>query len=137
MKFRGQHQGSRMPELNLVPLMDVIMTILIYFIIVSMTLTNFQAVNVKLPGVGGSASGSSAVPTDPLVVGLNLQGQILVNDAVVSQDGLASAITQYLSEKPQGVVILKADRAVPYEGVVTLLSSLQRLGGDRVSLAVE
>ena len=136
MKFRGQQQGSQMPELNLVPLMDVIMTILIYFIIVSMTLTNFQAVNVTLPGVGGSA-GSSAVPTDPLVVGLNLQGQILVSDAVVSPDELASAVMQYLSEKPKGIVILKADRAVPYEGVVTLLSSLQRLGGDRVSLAVE
>ena len=137
MKFRGQQQGSRMPELNLVPLMDVIMTILIYFIIVSMTLTNFQSVNVKLPGASGPASGSSAAPIDPLVVGLNLQGQILVNNAVVSQDGLAAAVAQYLGEKPQGVVILKADRAVPYEGVVTLLSSLQRLGGDRVSLAVE
>ena len=136
MKFRGQHQGSQMPDLNLVPLMDVIMTILIYFIIVSMTLTNFESVNVRLPGVGGSAK-SSAVPTDPLVVGLNRQGQILVNNTVVSPDELASSVTQYLSKKPQGVVILKADRAVPYEGVVTLLSSLQRLGGDRVSLAVE
>ena len=136
MKFRGQHQGSQMPDLNLVPLMDVIMTILIYFIIVSMTLTNFESVDVRLPGVGGPAK-SSAVPTDPLVVGLNRQGQILVNSTVVSPDELASSVTQYLSKKPQGVVILKADRAVPYEGVVTLLSSLQRLGGDRVSLAIE
>ena len=136
MKFRGQHQGSQMPDLNLVPLMDVIMTILIYFIIVSMTLTNFESVDVRLPGVGGPAKGS-AVPTDPLVVGLNRQGQILVNSTVVSPDELASSVTQYLSKKPQGVVILKADRAVPYEGVVTLLSSLQRLGGDRVSLAIE
>ena len=125
-----------MPELNLVPLMDVIMTILIYFIIVSMTLTNFQAVDVTLPGRGGQ-TGKSAAPIDSLVIGLNLQGQILVNNVVMSPDELAQAVTQYLSEKPQGVVILKADRSVPYEGVVTLLSALQRLGGDRISLAVE
>ena len=125
-----------MPELNLVPLMDVIMTILIYFIIVSMTLTSFQAVDVTLPGRSG-ATGKSAAPIDSLVIGLNLQGQILVNNTVLSPDELAQAVTQYLSEKPQGVVILKADRAVPYEGVVTLLSLLQRLGGDRVSLGVE
>jgi biopolymer transport protein ExbD len=135
MKNRRQ-QGSQMPDLNLVPLMDVIMTILIYFIIVSMTLTNFQGVNVQLPGRGGSASNSS-IPTDPLVVGLNLQGQILIKNAVVSPEELDQAVTQYLSEKPKGVVILKADQAVPYAGVVKLLSALQRLGGDRVSLAVE
>ena len=136
MKFRGRNQGSQMPELNLVPLMDVIMTILIYFIIVSMTLTNFQAVDVTLPGRGGQ-TGKSTAPIDSLVIGLNLQGQILVNNVVMSPDELAQAVTQYLSEKPQGVVILKADRSVPYEGVVTLLSALQRLGGDRISLAVE
>jgi biopolymer transport protein ExbD len=136
MKFRGRNQGSQMPELNLVPLMDIIMTILIYFIIVSMTLTNFQAVDVTLPGRGGQTS-QSAAPSEPLVIGLNLQGQILVNNAVMSPDEMDQAVTQYLSEKPQGVVILKADRAVPYEGVVTLLSALQRLGGDRISLAVE
>jgi biopolymer transport protein ExbD len=136
MKFRGHNQGSQMPELNLVPLMDVIMTILIYFIVVSMTLTNFQGVDVTLPGQGGAA-GSGAAPIEPLVIGLNLQGQILAEGTVVSPDELAQVVTQYLNEKPKGVVILKADRAVPYEGVVVLLSSLQRLGGERVSLAVE
>jgi biopolymer transport protein ExbD len=136
MKFRGRQQGSQMPELNLVPLMDVIMTILIYFIIVSMTLTNFQAIDVTLPSRGAPA-GKTAVPVDPLVIGLNLPGQILVNNRAVSPDELDQAVTQYLSEQPQGVVILKADQAVPYAGVVKLLSALQRLGGDRVSLAVE
>jgi biopolymer transport protein ExbD len=136
MKLRAQRQGSQMPELNLVPLMDVIMTILIFFIIVSMTLTNFQSVDVTLPGRGGPVA-NPVVPTDPLVIGLNLQGQILVQNAVVSPAQLEQAVTQYLSEKPKGVVVLKADRRVPYDGVVTLLSALQRLGGDRVSLAVE
>jgi biopolymer transport protein ExbD len=136
MKVHRQRQGSQMPDLNLVPLMDVIMTILIYFIIVSMTLTNFQGVNVQLPGLGNAGTNTPA-PIDPLVVGLNLQGQILVNNAAVSPEELDQVVTQYLSQKPQGVVILKADQAVPYAGVVTLLSTLQRLGGDRVSLAVE
>ncbi len=135
MKVR-RNQGSQMPDLNLVPLMDVIMTILIYFVIVAMTLTNFQGVDVTLPGQGGSAA-TGTKPIDPLVIGLNLQGQILVNNAVVALEELDPLVMQYLSEKPQGVVVLKADRAVPYEGVVTLLRALQRLGGDRVSLAVE
>jgi biopolymer transport protein ExbD len=136
MKLRAQRQSSQMPEMNLVPLMDVIMTILVFFIIVSMTLTNFQSVDVTLPGSGGQ-SANSAAPDDPLVVGLNLQGEIIVQDAVVSPAQLEQVVMQYLSQKPQGLVLLKADRQVPYEGVVVVLSALQRLGGDRVSLAVQ
>jgi biopolymer transport protein ExbD len=55
MRFKSQQKSSQMPDVNLVPMMDVIMTILTFFIIVSMTLTAEQgAVNVTLPSTGGA-----------------------------------------------------------------------------------
>lgn len=135
MKFKSQQQGSQMPEPNLVPMMDVILTVLTFFIIVSMTLTSFQSVNVPLPSTDKGVSKEK--PIDPIIVGMNRQGQILMNNAPVSDSQLAQLVVTYLQKNPKGTVVLKADKQVTYEKVVQVLGTLRDLGGDRVSLAIE
>lgn len=136
MKFRArQPRSSSMPEVNLVPMMDVIMTILTFFIIVAMTLTEFQSVDISLPRMQSGASQEK--PPDPLIVGLNQQGQILLEGNAASRDRLSQQVSVYLQRNPKGVVIVKADKQVPYEQVVQVLAALKDLGGDRVSLAIE
>jgi biopolymer transport protein ExbD len=135
MKFKARDSRSQMPEVNLVPMMDVIMTILTFFIIVSMTMTNFQAIDVALPS---SQSGvSDTTPVDPLIVGLDRQGQILLEGQPSDQARLAQQVTRYLQQNPKGTVVLKADQAIPYQQVVKILGVLREMGGDRVSLAIE
>jgi biopolymer transport protein ExbD len=125
-----------MPELNLVPMMDVLMTILTFFIIVSMTLTSQQSViDVTLPSADAGANEQKN--PDPLVVALNQQGQTSLSSQVVSQDQLAQQIVQYLNSNPQGAVVLKADSQLPYQKVVKLLGTMRDIGGDRVSLAID
>ena len=135
MKLKARQKGSQMPEINLVPMMDVVMTILTFFIIVSMTLTNFQAVNVPLPSTDKGVEKER--PPEPLIVGLNRQGQVVVNNATVTNTQLAQQVVTYLEKTPKGTVVLKADKDVQYEKVVQVLGTLRDVGGDRVSLAVE
>ncbi|MCY7320223.1 MAG: biopolymer transporter ExbD [Phormidesmis sp. CAN_BIN36] len=135
MRFNSQQKKSEMPEVNLVPMMDVLMAILTFFIIVAMTLTTQQTVNVTLPST--SAGAVETKDPDPLVVGLNLQNEILLEDKPVSSSELGQRIQSYLTQNPKGVVILKADSKIPYEQVVKLLGTMRDMGGDRVSLAIE
>lgn len=135
MRFKAKQQGSQMPELNLVPMMDVIMTILTFFIIVSMTLTSQRSVNVTLPSAEAGADEIKA--PDPLVVGLNTQGQILLQDKPATEAQLSTQMQAYLAQNPKGAVILNADRKVPYEQVAKLLGVMRDVGGDRVSLAID
>ena len=135
MKFKSQQQGSQMPEPNLVPMMDVILTVLTFFIIVSMTLTSFQAVDVPLPSTDKGVNKEK--PIDPIIVGMNRQGQILMNNTTVTDTQLAQLIVAYLQKNPKGTVVLKADKQVTYEKVVQVLGTLRDIGGDRVSLAIE
>jgi biopolymer transport protein ExbD len=135
MKFKSQQQSSQMPEPNLVPMMDVILTVLTFFIIVSMTLTNFQAVNVPLPSTDKGISKEK--PVDPIIVGMNRQGQVLMNNTTVTDTQLAQLVVTYLQKHPKGTVVLKADKQVTYEKVVQVLGTLRDIGGDRVSLAIE
>lgn len=118
------------------PMMDVIMTILTFFIIVSMTLTNAKTVkDVALP----STDKQDAIqdePPDPLVVGVNNQGQMILNEAPVDEVQLGEAVVQYLTQEPQGAIVLKADKKLDYEQVVKAIAVLREVGGDRVALAI-
>jgi len=124
-----------MPEVNLVPMMDVLMTILTFFIIIAMTLTTQQTVNVTLPSANAGAV--ELKESDPLIIGLNLQGEILLDSKTVSQAELSQRMQSYLTQNPKGAVILKAADKIPYEQVVKLLGTMRDVGGDRVSLAIE
>lgn len=135
MRFKNQQRDSSIPEVNLVPMMDVLMTVLTFFIITSMTLTGQRLANVNLPGVG--AGGDEQKAQEPLVVGLNQQRQILLDDKAVSETQLAEKMQAYLAQNPEGSMVLKADRELPYEEVEKVLKEMAKIGGSRVSLAIE
>lgn len=133
--FDSQKGGSQIPDVNLVPMMDVIMTILTFFIIVSMTMTDFQSVNVPLPKTDKGAS-KEKIP-DPMIVALNQQGQVSLKGQTTTTEQLGQQVVTYLNKNPKGAVVLKADRKLSYEKVVQILGAIREVGGDRVSLAID
>ncbi|MBD2105857.1 biopolymer transporter ExbD [Nodosilinea sp. FACHB-13] len=136
MRFKAQSDKRDLPEINLVPMMDVLMTILVFFIIISMTAEfNQQAVDVQLPS---TESGSSAVDQpDPLIVELDQQEQLYLAGQPVDPATMAQQIQQYLAEDPQGVIVLKADYQLSYQQIVEVLGPMRAVGGAQVSLAIE
>ncbi|NJP10266.1 MAG: biopolymer transporter ExbD [Leptolyngbyaceae cyanobacterium RU_5_1] len=124
-----------MPEVNLIPLMDVVMTVLTFFIIATMSLTSLQVINAPLPST--ETDKAKQAPPQPLIITLNWQEQLLMGDRVTNNTQLTQAVLAYLNQNPKGAVLLKADEQLPYETVVQQLGRLQDLGGDRVSLAIE
>ena len=136
LKSRFRASTSQMPEINLVPMMDVLMTILTFFIIISMTMTaQQQSVNINLPSTN---AGANTVKTpDPLVVGLTNQGTLEVANNPVTDAQLSQQMQAYLQKNPNGAVVLQADKKLPYEQVVQVLGKMRDVGGDRVSLAID
>lgn len=123
-----------MIDLNLVPMMDVILTILTFFILMSMTFNSQQALNLNLPRTDAGAK-DLKLP-DPMVVGLNAEGQILLKGNPVTEAELAQQIQTYLTQDPKGSVLLRADQKVSYDQLAKLLGKMQSVGGEQVSLAV-
>lgn len=135
MRFK-RGQSNQLPEVNLVPMMDVLMTVLTFFIIISMTLTGQQIANVIIPKTDGSGvkAGNESKPS--LSVGLNPDNQIVLENQVIDSTQLAQAMQEFYTKHPNGVVLLKADRGLDYSKVVQLLKTMRDIGGDRVSLAI-
>ncbi len=128
-------QISDMPEVDLVPMMDVLMSILTFFIIISMTLTGQQASDLELPKAESGVNRN--VPPKSLIVAFTEQKQIRINNLTVDQDTLAQQMVNYLTDNPDGTILLKADKALSYEDVLNVLSVMRDVGGDRVSLAID
>ncbi|MGF1515993.1 MAG: ExbD/TolR family protein [Elainellaceae cyanobacterium] len=133
MGFKRE-RASEVPEVNLVPMMDVLMSVLTFFIIISMNLTSEQLQSVELPPL---QEGGEADVGEPFLVGLDETGQILLADEVVDEAQLSDRLVGYLAENPEGYVRIKADRELDYDQVSALLLTIRDIGGGRVSLAVE
>ena len=129
-----------MTEVNLIPMMDVLMVVLTFFIIISMTLSTGQnVIGVNLPRTdkGAKPSAQDAKAPDPLMVGINKQGQIMIKNKPVETSQLETELQAYFQKSPQGVVVLQADKTLPYEKLAKVLGQIRDIGGDRVALAVD
>ncbi len=135
-----RRRPTRSPEVNLVPMMDVLMTVLIFFVLISMGLTGVQISGVRLPQSVEGADEAIAEKDEeikPLVIGLTGEKALILAGEPIDLSALAPAIQAYFAENPDGSLMLKADRALPYDDIAALLSELRKIGGRRVSLAVE
>lgn len=139
MRFKSQSARSQLPEVNLVPMMDVLMTVLTFFIIISMGMTGQQILNVRLPQAvaEGGLGEDEVMAGEVLVVGLDQDGSLVLDGQPVTWDQLAQQGQAYFSQNPEGRLVLKADRTLAYREVAKLLTDLRAIGGNRVSLAVE
>ncbi|MDX2098449.1 MAG: biopolymer transporter ExbD [Leptolyngbyaceae cyanobacterium bins.59] len=136
MRFKTRARTSSMPDVNLIPMLDVILTILTFFIVITMTLGGQQAVNITLPTNAGVGAGEVAVP-ESMIVGLDLQSQMTIAGQPIQEAELIQRIRAYLAQNPQGAVILRADRKIAYEEVARVLGIMRSAGGERVSLAID
>lgn len=140
MRFRNRAQNSELPEINLVPMLDVLMTVLTFFILISMTLTGTQVANVQLPqDVVGADEDVEAQEKQikPLVIGLDNAGTLVLDGEPAAFAEVSQSIRTYFSQNPEGKIVLKADRELSYQTVAELLTQLREIGGNRVSLAVQ
>jgi biopolymer transport protein ExbD len=137
MQFKSRQQNSQLPEVNLVPMMDVLMTVLTFFIIISMTLTGQQLANVSLPETEGAAENAAEAEPTSLIVGLGAEGEILLDGQTVDVNQLSQRMQAFLAENPEGIVLLKADRNLNYSEVNALLKTMRDIGGSQVSLAFD
>ncbi|MEM9213375.1 MAG: biopolymer transporter ExbD [Cyanobacteria bacterium P01_F01_bin.150] len=137
MNVRRRQFKSQLPEVNLVPLMDVLMSVLTFFIIISMNLSSQNILTVEAPSPDDFDGAVEEETVEPLVVGLNKEGQLLIADQQTDVTILATEIRQYLSKTPNGYVRLKADRELEYNEVTRALITLRDIGSGQVSLAIE
>jgi biopolymer transport protein ExbD len=119
-------------------MLNVMMAILAFFVMITMSLKSQQAVDVVLPPPANvpPPPADSDLP-EPMVVRLTGADQILVSGQPTDRQTLVSQMQVYLRENPKAAVVLSADPKLPYERVVQFLGEMREIGGDRVSIEID
>ncbi|WBO22362.1 protein TolR [Sphingomonas abietis] len=127
--------GRRTPmaEINVTPLVDVMLVLLIIFMITAPLL--MTGVPVNLPD---SRAKALEQPKKPTQISIDQQGQVYVDDDLVSDAELPGRL-QTIADKSAGApepqqVFLRADRALQFEKVMQVMGELNRAGLNKISI---
>lgn len=120
-------------QINIVPMIDVIFAILVFFIISTLYLTRSEGLPVNLP---------KAVTTQPLRqtqinVTISANGQIALNRKLIKLQNLEDAVRSIVKPNAESTVVLNADEKVPYGRVVSVMDRLNQINGVKLAIAVQ
>jgi biopolymer transport protein TolR len=116
-----------MSDINMTPLIDVMLVLLVIFILTAPLMTTSLPLN--LPKTDGAPTPSAR---ESLAVGLDAQGRLYVDDQPVAREALQARARSAAQRNPDTEVRLQADEKVPYGQVAELIALLQQAGLTRI-----
>ena len=128
-----QEQGSDpiIAEINITPLTDIFLVLLIIFMITSSAIVESGG-KVNLPEVAKTETAPRGI-----IVTLTPEQEIYVNQKKVTADELEPALRAVLSESPDRVVILRGDRNVLLGEAVWVMSVIKKAGASEIAVAAQ
>jgi biopolymer transport protein ExbD len=120
-------------RIEMIPLVDVIFCILAFFILAAVGLARGEGLSIDLP----TAETGQTQISEKVSVEIDALGAIKVLDTPVTEEQLTQFLANYVRKNPKGVIELYADKLVSYGQVVKLIDTLQKVGGNRVSLGTQ
>lgn len=119
-------------EMNLTPLIDVMVVLLIIFMISAPLMT--VTVPVDLPDIG---QGSMADGDDPLVISIDKKNDIYLNDVKVPRGELIAKLKAVTAQKPDQRIFIRGDQALNYGAIMKIMSDMTSAGFTKVALVAE
>jgi biopolymer transport protein TolR len=133
---RGLGHSGVNADINVTPMADIMLVLLIIFMI---TIPNLQSgITVNLPKAKNALDAKKAESHDAFVVAINREGKIYVGKKQVAEPELYTQLSQKFSGgEIDKSIFLKADTAVPYGRVVQIVNGCRGAGVDRIGLMAE
>lgn len=122
------------PQINIVPMIDVIFAILAFLMMSTLFLTRSEGLPVNLPY---AATAKSQTAAKPITVTLDQTGKISLNRQPVTLDTLAAGIENLMADKTTVLVILNADQNSTHGQVVQIMDRLRQVKGAKLAIATQ
>ena len=135
MKFRRGRAYDE-PEINLIPLIDVLLVIII-FLMLTTTYAKFSGLEINLPTA--DASKQNEQPNE-VNVAVTATGQVLVNKApltAVDVRSISEALRRAAGEAKEPVIVINADAKATHQSVIDIMQAAQTAGYPHISFATQ
>lgn len=121
-----------MSDINVTPLVDVMLVLLIIFMVTAPMM--MQGVEVNLPQ---TAAKSIKTREDPLFLSINKKREIFLEDRQIKMKDLENKMKTIFKYRRNKEVLLRADREVPYGFVIQVIAEVKRAGIDKLGMVTE
>ena len=130
--MRLPDEPDNIPQINIVPMIDVVFAILTFLIVSSLSLSKSEGLPVNLP-----KASTSQVQDSPakITVTLDAQGKLMVDKKLVNLDQIESRVRQVIGSNPNSLIVLNADKSVNHGNVVEVMDRLRRIKGAKLGIA--
>ncbi|MDD5476178.1 MAG: biopolymer transporter ExbD [Syntrophales bacterium] len=134
MKNSRSNRGRKNPlaEINVIPLVDVILVLLLIFMVAAPMLQ--MGIDVNLPRV---AARTVDVGEEKLVLTINSDKEIYINRYKASLDDLNQKLESIFAARIDREIFMRADETVPYGFVVQVMSEVRKAGVDRLGMITD
>ena len=129
----GGAKGGLKADINVTPLVDVMLVLLIIMMLIAPMLQ--KGVDVKLPQASNSADKPET--QEQTVVAIDANKQFFLNSVRIREDDLTQKVTEALESKKEKIVLIKADVDAPYGSIMAAMDKLRAAQIENVGLITE
>jgi biopolymer transport protein TolR len=128
----GRNNKRFMSDINVTPLVDVMLVLLIIFMVAAPMMT--QGVDVNLPKTTAKNIKSQ---DEPLMLTVNKKGDIFIENQSVTLDSLEVKIQKIFQNRREKEILLRADKDVSYGVVIDVIARVKKAGIDKLGMVTE
>ena len=128
----GEDRYQPLAEINVTPMVDVMLVLLVIFMVTAPLLT--VGVPLDLPKTQAAAVND---PKPPVILSLNRVGEVFIGDERIEPGDLAERLSGLAAEDPTRIVYVRGDQTISYAQLMEALGMVNRAGFAKVSLIAE
>ena len=132
-RYSNRSNFSTLSEINVTPLLDLAFVLLIIFMITTPLLEN--SMNLVIPS--SSAANAPISKAQEQTISIDRDETIRINNEIVEADSLAPRLLELKRANPDVAIVIRPDRELPVQKLVTLMDSLQRAQITKVGIATK
>ena len=131
--MRLQRRSLKKARIEIIPMIDTIFFLLVFFMISTLSMTQFKGMSVNLPK---AASGQQA-PAESMAITIDKDGRLFLNQQVVEKAALGDALKQQLAKNAEMLVVINADDGVAHGQVVEVMDITRAANVAKMAIAVK
>ena len=132
MGMGGGGRGGPLTEINVTPLVDVMLVLLIIFMVAAPMMTS--GVEVDLPA---AEAPRMDIDEDKLLISITADGKIFLGETEIALDALETTLRGHEQLQRDKEIFVQADEAVPYGAVVRVLAIVRQVGVEKMGLVTD
>jgi biopolymer transport protein ExbD len=134
----GGRKGKKGARIEIIPLIDIIFFLLATFIMVSLSMTKNQGVQVALPAAGSAASmGDNQEMEKAVTLSVNDKGEVFFNKDKITIAQLPMRLQTYKAQSKDPKVVINSDAGADFKFVVGVLDEVRKIGISKVGISTD